>query len=428
MKRITRLISIMVCIILLIPAYSFAGTASYTVAVGGYVRQSDARGALIEINNYRHKYGLPSLVWDNNTEGYHSVRAAELALFYSYTRPNGEAALESTHGYNLDGTSLTETVRENLAYDSEFQDEVLDEDLITFCGSVFKSYDGVIFFTYSMFTDQVGESSFLYDDESYTFTLDAKDGYLNCKAVFKNYDLETYTSNIVYEGAEYNYWIYNYNENAKNTKILLQKQYSRSSNPSVASIDEYGTVIAHRTGTTTLTIKPSANSNIEFTKKITVKKPEIQIPDDPPISKGQTVKAGGAKYKVLSASSKTVAFTKAPNKKSVTVPDTVTANGVKLKVTEINAKAFTGKKIRKITIGKNVKELKKNAFKGSKATKIIVKSKKLTKKASVKGSLTGSKVKTIQVKVGKKSVNKQYIKKYKKVFTKNNAGKKVALK
>ena len=74
-----------------------------------------------------------------------------------------------------------------------------------------------------------------------------------------------------------------------------------------------------------------------------------------------------------------------------------------------------------------ITQINANAFKGSKATKLIVRTKKLTKK-SVKGSLKGSKIKTVKVKVGKKSVNKKYVKKYKKIFTKKNAGKKVSVK
>ena len=53
---------------------------------------------------------------------------------------------------------------------------------------------------------------------------------------------------------------------------------------------------------------------------------------------------------------------------------------------------------------------------------------KLLKKAKVKGSLKGSKVKTVQIKVGKKAENKKYVKTYKKIFTKANAGKKVTVK
>ena len=72
----------------------------------------------------------------------------------------------------------------------------------------------------------------------------------------------------------------------------------------------------------------------------------------------------------------------------------------------------------------NFKKIRKNAFKRSKATKLIIRTRKL-KKSTVKNSLKGSKIKTIQVKVGKKSVNRKYVKKYKKIFTRKNAGKKV---
>ena len=101
----------------------------------------------------------------------------------------------------------------------------------------------------------------------------------------------------------------------------------------------------------------------------------------------------------------------------------------------INKTTVTAKDIKKasnlgattVTLGKNVKKIKKNAFKGTKIKTVVVKSKKLKAK-TVKGSLKGSKVKTIKVKVGSKKVNKQYVKKYKKIFTKKNAGKKVSVK
>ena len=140
----------------------------------------------------------------------------------------------------------------------------------------------------------------------------------------------------------------------------------------------------------------------------------------------------GATFRVLTnvsgSAPGTVVYTKAPNRKSVTVPETVVINGKTFLVTEIGAKAFTGKKIRTATIGKNIRTIKKYAFRSSKAVKLIVKTTKLTK-ASVKGSLKSSKIKTIQVKVStRKSANKKYIKKYKKIFTKAVAGKKATVK
>ena len=146
---------------------------------------------------------------------------------------------------------------------------------------------------------------------------------------------------------------------------------------------------------------------------------------------GTTHKVSGSKYKVLTNVSGTkvgtVALTTAKNAKSVTVPAAIKLNGKTFKVTQINAKAFKGKKIHTVTIGKNVKMIKKNAFKGSKATKLVLKT-KLLKKAKVKGCLKSSKIKTVQVKVGSKTNNKKYVKSYKKIFTKANAGKKVTVK
>lgn len=80
-----------------------------------------------------------------------------------------------------------------------------------------------------------------------------------------------------------------------------------------------------------------------------------------------------------------------------------------------------------VTLGASVKKIQKNAFKGTNITYVEVKTKKLKAK-SVKGSLKGSKVSTIKVNIGKKKVNKQYVKKYKKIFTKKNAGKKAKVK
>ncbi|MGI6032747.1 MAG: leucine-rich repeat protein [Coriobacteriales bacterium] len=147
---------------------------------------------------------------------------------------------------------------------------------------------------------------------------------------------------------------------------------------------------------------------------------------------GKTYTAGKgaskATYKVTSNSKNTVTYVKCKaSKKSVTVPSTVKIKGKTYKVTAVAAKALKGKKATKVTLGKNVKTIKKGAFKGSKVKTIVVKTKKLTKK-SVKGSLKGSKVKTVKVNVGKTKVDKKYVKKYKKAFTKKNAGKKVTVK
>lgn len=140
-------------------------------------------------------------------------------------------------------------------------------------------------------------------------------------------------------------------------------------------------------------------------------------PDDTPTPSDQKEKSNSD---VKPAPSKTVA------------PTTVTVNTARVTSSSI-AKACkkagtTPAKVKKIVLGKKVKRVAKRAFvKCKKATVIILKTKKLTKKSVLK-CLTKSKVKTIQVKVGKLKTNKKYAKKYKKFFTKKNCGKKVRVK
>lgn len=136
-------------------------------------------------------------------------------------------------------------------------------------------------------------------------------------------------------------------------------------------------------------------------RALNYKKVHFQTPPDTtPV--GSVHNVSGSDYVVTAAN--TVSLVKAKSKKSITLPDLVTIDGKVFEVTGINAKAFKGTKVRTLT----------------------VKTKGLTK-ASVKGSLKGSKVRTVKVKVGKKKENKKFVKKYKKIFTKKNAGKKVSV-
>ena len=127
------------------------------------------------------------------------------------------------------------------------------------------------------------------------------------------------------------------------------------------------------------------------------------VPAEPAVNSTHAV--GGNQYQIISNSPKAVRLIKAKNAKSVTVPATVSIGGATYSVTGIGAKTF----------------------KGTKTTTVTIKTKALSK-ARVKNSLKSSKVKTVKVKVGSKSQNKKYVKKYKKYFTKKNAGKKVTVK
>ena len=111
---------------------------------------------------------------------------------------------------------------------------------------------------------------------------------------------------------------------------------------------------------------------------------------------------------------------------------TVTVNTAAVTAKAVDAAVKTAggssEYVEKIVLGKKVKKISKGAFAKYKNVKTLtIKSKKL-KKSTVKASLKKSKVKTVQVKVGNKKANKKFVKKYKKIFTKKNAGRKVTVK
>lgn len=85
----------------------------------------------------------------------------------------------------------------------------------------------------------------------------------------------------------------------------------------------------------------------------------------------------------------------------------------------------SSKYVTTIVLGKKVKKISKSAFKNYKKARTLVVKTKSLKKAGVKKSLKGSKITKVKVNIGSKKLNKKYVKKYKKIFTKKNVGRKV---
>ena len=145
------------------------------------------------------------------------------------------------------------------------------------------------------------------------------------------------------------------------------------------------------------------------------------------VKNGSIYEVSQGQVRVISVKDKTVAFIKAnKGKKKINVPKTVKINAESYTVIEIGTKAFNGSKAVTVTVSENIMIIRPGAFKKSKVKKLIIKSRKLTKKA-VKGSLKSSKVKKLTINTGNKKLRKKYLKKYKKIFTSKNAGRKVKL-
>ena len=122
----------------------------------------------------------------------------------------------------------------------------------------------------------------------------------------------------------------------------------------------------------------------------TTETPEVTVDQPPAGPKTATVKK--LNYK-LDSEKKTAVLTgvKDKNIKAITVPDTIKVEGTTYKVTEIGANACKNlAKLTKVTIGKNVQKIGKNAFSGCKKLKTInIKTSKLTKKGIGSGCFKG---------------------------------------
>ena len=128
---------------------------------------------------------------------------------------------------------------------------------------------------------------------------------------------------------------------------------------------------------------------------------------------GTRYTVSGSTYKVTKAGAEVMVYKTSKAARSVTIPATIKAKGITYKVTSIGAKAFnSNKKLKKVTIGANIKKISNNAFFKCKSLKMVtIKSVLLTKKTANKKAFKGISRKMV-IKVPKK-VKKAYVKIFK---------------
>lgn len=181
-----------------------------------------------------------------------------------------------------------------------------------------------------------------------------------------------------------------------------------------------------------------AQGTKEITKESTVipkvEKPAPQESANPssvpaPEKKGSKLKdETGATYKVTGTDSKqpTVMYVSANKTKSasVTIPSSIEVNGVKYLVTSIADDAFrNNKKLKKITIGKEIISIGKRAFEGCKNLKsIVIQTEKLKTKTVGRKAFSKTSSKAVV------EVPKKKLKAYKNLLCKRGLSKKAAFK
>ena len=207
-----------------------------------------------------------------------------------------------------------------------------------------------------------------------------------------------------------------------------------SSDDTIASVKEDGTVSGLKLGTADITVK-AMDTGKEKTVKVTVKKVEKE-PENPTnpakpsqpttktVKKGTKLIVGTNTFVVTNVKAKTVSYKATKNKKAakITIPATVKSGKQVYKVTTIADNAFkNNKKIKTVVVGKNVRTIGKKAFYGCKNLKKITVQSSIIKKVGAKA------FKGINKKAVIKVPSKKY-KAYKKVFKGKGQAKTVTIK
>ena len=162
-----------------------------------------------------------------------------------------------------------------------------------------------------------------------------------------------------------------------------------------------------KTSTTSATATPTAAPTAAEASTVPTAEPTLAVTAAPA---ADSFKVNGNTYKIQG---KTATLVKGAKKAKVVIPATVKNKGKKYKVTAIGGSAFkSNKKLKSVTIGKNVKSIGKKAFyKASKLSSVTIKSKLLKSSKVGKYAFKGvSKKVVFKVPAAKKKAYSKIIK------------------
>ena len=385
------------------------------------------------VNEQRRKAGVPELQAKDELMDVAMMRAAETAVYWEHTRPDGSFCTSASmyvRRENLHaGSALAVDANKSLVNSSGHYTTMIDAKVAYAgfgCVKVDDTYYWVQIFSYPNIYYEDGyfgkdsennrpvqwEKMTLGKRKDHTapFTAKVNPKLITLKSTHEN----EWNGEELYVGEETQEKVYTYyHEQAGKGNFasmdwicevkLSSGQYDvKVLTPELCSYQD-GKIRALKAGTAKIQYTLKADSSLATVLEIQIK--------DIPVKKGSRVTAGESEYKITSTGNRTVSFYKGKKDAlSITVPDTVKIQGKSYKVTSVAENAFKGcKKLKNVTVGKNVTSIGKNAFSGcSGLKKITVKTAKL--KSVGKNALKG-----IHKKAAIK-VPKSRLAKYKKLF------------
>ena len=391
------------------------------------------------VNAERRKAGVPELVAKDELMDIAMMRAAETALYWSHTRPDGSSSCSASifsDGENIAAGDDSAKGANAILVNSPGHYATMMDKSYAYAGYGYvEIYDGSEWMgsywvqVFSTANKYYEDGFDLYHPENnkpvqwdkmtvgqrkdYTadFTAKVNPALISLKLQIDNQEL---TEGSVTAGRLYTYY-YDEKWDFDVSVPLTLDQYNVKVTDKDICIWEDGKIKGLKAGTTSIEFTLKKDSRLKAATQITVRSKLVK--------KGSKITVSGNTYKVTSTKSKTVSFYKGKSDvKKASVPKTVKIQGKTYKVTSIAANAFkNNKKLTSVTVGANVTTIGGKAFYGCKnLKKITVKSAKL--KSVGKNALKGIHKKAV-VKVPKSKLSK-----YKKLFKSRGQKKTVRIK
>ena len=380
------------------------------------------------VNKERAKAGVSPLAVTDDMTRIAMQRAAEVAIYFSHTRPNGMGSstlscLVDQENAHAGSGKAADAVKAFVNSPGHYETMTKGKYVYAGWGAVTISLNGNGSVTYWVQNFSDGKGDYYperYPDMPYDWknaSYKKKNKYTKkvtvpiCADYFNlnigglgfkenmtigesqddtNYELQTYSVTDA-DGIP-----------QVNRIPLTSDQYTVESLNDCLKVED-GVITAVKTGTGQVKFTLKANKNKYTIADIKVKNGAIKT--------GSKVTVSGNTYKVTSTKSKTASFFSGKKDvKTVSIPKTVKIQGKTYKVTSIDAGAFENNtKITSVTIGSNITKIGSKAFYGCRnLKKITVKSTKLTSVG--KNALKGIHKKAV-IKVPKSKLSK-----YKKLF------------
>ena len=318
-------------------------SGDYTVTISGQSLYSEAFDVLELVNQNRENNGLPALVMDKDLLDAAMTRAAECAVFYSHTRPNGLSCfsiIDTMHEENIAAGQYDAADVMNSWMNSTGHRTNILADCHQSIGIGCFRYNNRNYWV-QVFGDSLEQRASQLSDRTQTYDVETASDYVEIG--FSTDEKEMHV------GDSSQLWIYAVSET--NSIAISPSAYRWSSNDSaVARVDSQGKVTAVSKGTTTIVARHQGNSDETLEIRIIVEEnpgPEINkiVNTVSGVHVYWDKQTGASRYYVYRSTSREGTYTKIEDLTATNYTDTKVKSGTTYyyKVSAIKDGRETGK-------------------------------------------------------------------------------------